>query len=188
MSTGYQIKEQDKLHFVTLQVVEWVDIFTRQKYRDIIITNLAYCQKNKGLEIFAWVIMSNHIHLLIKSKNAELSDILRDFKSYTSKKIIEEIDSCNESRKEWMLKIFKDAAFKHKRNSEYQFWTHENHAEYIFSNKFIEQKLDYIHNNPVRAGIVEKPEEYKYSSAKDYAGEKGLLEIEIIMRQWKTYK
>lgn len=188
MSTGYQIKEQDKLHFVTLQVVEWVDIFTRQKYRDIIITNLEYCQKNKGLEIFAWVIMSNHIHLLIKSENAELSDILRDFKSYTSKKIIEEIDSCNESRKEWMLKIFKDAAFKHKRNSEYQFWTHENHAEYIFSNKFIEQKLDYIHNNPVRAGIVEKPEEYKYSSAKDYAGEKGLLEIEIIMRQWKTYK
>ena len=188
MSTGYQIKEQDKLHFVTLQVVEWVDIFTRQKYRDIIITNLEYCQKNKGLEIFAWVIMSNHIHLLIKSENAELSDILRDFKSYTSKKIIAEIDSCNESRREWMLKIFKDAAFKHKRNSEYQFWTHENHAEYIYSNKFIEQKLDYIHNNPVRAGIVEKPEEYKYSSAKDYAGEKGLLEIEIIMRQWKTYK
>jgi len=87
-----------------------------------------------------------------------------------------------------MLKIFKDAAFKHKRNSEYQFWTHENHAEYIYSNKFIEQKIDYIHNNPVRAGIIEKPEEYRYSSAKDYAGEKGLLEIEIIMRQWKTYK
>ncbi len=188
MPTGYQIKEQDKLHFVTLQVVEWVDIFTRQTYRDIIIENLGYCQKNKGLEIYAWVIMSNHIHLLVKSEKEELSNILRDFKSYTSKKILEEIDTCNESRKEWMLKIFRDAAFKHKRNSEYQFWTHENHAEYIFSNKFIEQKLDYIHDNPVKAGIVEKPEEYRYSSAKDYAGEKGLLEIEIIMRQWKTYK
>jgi len=188
MPTGYQIKEQDKLHFVTLQVVEWVDIFTRQKYRDIIIENLGYCQKNKGLEIFAWVIMSNHIHLLIKSEKEELSNILRDFKSYTSKKIINEIDSSSESRKDWMLKIFKDAAFMHKRNSDYQFWTHENHAEYIFSNKFIEQKLDYIHNNPVRSGIVEKPKEYRYSSAKDYAGEKGLLEIEIIIRQWKTYK
>ena len=188
MPTGYQIKEQDKLHFVTLQVVEWVDIFTRQTYRDIIIENLGYCQKNKGLEIYAWVIMSNHIHLLVKSEKEELSNILRDFKSYTSKKILEEIDTCNESRKEWMLKIFRDAAFKHKRNSEYQFWTHENHAEYIYSNKFIEQKLDYIHDNPVKAGIVEKPEEYRYSSAKDYAGEKGLLEIEIIMRQWKTYK
>ncbi len=109
--------------------------------------------------------MSNHIHVFIKSENAELSAILRDFKSYTSKKIIEEIDACNESRKKWMLKIFKDAAFK--RNSEYQFWTHENHAAYIFSNKFIAQKSDYIHDNPVRAGIVEKPEEYLYSSAKD---------------------
>ena len=114
-------------------------------------------QKNKGLEIFAWVIMSNHIHLLVKSDQEELSGILRDFKSYTSKKIIEEIISNSESRKEWMLKIFRDAVFKHTRNSECQFWTLENHAEHVFSNKFIEQKIDYIYNNPVRAGIVEKP-------------------------------
>ena len=106
MPTGYKIIEQDKLHFVTLQVVEWVDIFTRKKYRDIIVENLDYCQKNKGLEIYAWVIMSNHVHLLVKSDKDELSNILRDFKSYTSKKILDEIDSCNESRKEWMLKIF----------------------------------------------------------------------------------
>ena len=188
MPTGYQINEQDKLHFVTLQVVAWVDIFTRKNYRDIIITNLEYCQKHKGLEIYGWVVMSNHLHLLVKSHKEELSNILRDFKSYTSKKIIEEIHSCNESRREWMLKIFKNAAFEHKRNSEYQFWTHENHAEYIYSTKFIEQKLDYIHNNPVRAGIVEKPEEYLYSSAKNYADEEGLLKTEIIERQWKTYK
>ena len=187
MSTGYQIVEQDKLHFVTLQVVEWVDIFTRQKYRDIIIDNLSYCQKHKGLEIYAWVIMSNHIHLLVKSEKENLSNVMRDFKSFTSKKILEEIDSCNESRKSWMLKLFKDAAFKHKRNSEYQFWTHENHAEYIYSNKFIEQKIEYIHNNPVRAGIVQKPEEYRYSSAIDYAGEKGLLKVELAIIRWKTY-
>ena len=99
MPTGYKIIEQDKLHFVTLQVVEWVDIFTRKKYRDIIVENLDYCQKNKGLEIYAWVIMSNHVHLLVKSDKDELSNILRDFKSYTSKKILDEIDSCNESRK-----------------------------------------------------------------------------------------
>ena len=116
MSTGYQIKEQDKLYFITLQVVEWVDIFTRQKYRDLIIDNLTYCQKNKGLEIFAYVIMSNHIHLIVKSESGELSNVLRDFKSYTSKLILAEIDSSTESRKDWMLKIFKDAAFKHQRN------------------------------------------------------------------------
>ena len=186
MTTGYQIKEQDQLHFVTLQVVEWVDIFSREPYRKIIIENLEYCVKNKGLELYAWVIMSNHIHMLVKSNTNNLSGTLRDFKSYTSKIIIDEIESCNESRKEWMLQLFKKAAFAHKRNSEYQFWTHENHSEHIFSNKFIEQKLEYIHFNPVRAGIVFNPEEYKYSSAIDYAGGKGFITIEKIMLQWKT--
>lgn len=187
MTTGYQIKEQDKLHFVTLQVIEWVDIFTRENYRQIIVENLNFCRKNKGFEIYAWVIMSNHIHLMLKSTKGELSDMLRDFKSYTSKKILETIENEIESRKEWMLKIFKEAANKRKRNSKYQFWTHENHAENIYSNKFMEQKLEYIHNNPVRAGIVEKPEEYKYSSAIDYAGGKGLIEVEFITVRWKTF-
>jgi REP element-mobilizing transposase RayT len=186
MSTGYKISEQDKLYYITLQVVDWIDIFSRQKYRDIIIENLTYCQKNKGLDIFAWVIMSNHIHLIVRSETAELSATLRDFKSYTSKVILEEIKTSSESRKDWMLQLFKDAAFKHVRNSEYQFWTHENHAEILHSNKFIQQKLGYIHNNPVRAGIVFNAEEYKYSSAIDYADGKGLLEVILIERGWKT--
>ncbi|MBK7183625.1 MAG: transposase [Bacteroidetes bacterium] len=186
MSTGYQIKEQDKLYFITLQVVEWVDIFSRETYRKIITDNLEYCIKNKGLEIYAWVIMSNHVHLLAKSNTNNLSSTIRDFKSYTSKLILEQIQAINESRKDWMLKIFETAAFDKKRNTNYQFWTHDNHAEHIFSNKFMEQKLDYIHFNPVRAGIVEKPEDYIYSSAKDYAGEKGIITIEKIVVRWKT--
>ncbi len=186
MTTGYQIKEQDKLHFITLQVVDWVDVFSRESYRKIIIDNLAYCQQHKGLEIYGWVIMSNHLHLLARSNLGELSNTLRDFKSYTSKKILETIETGTESRREWMLNLFKQAAFKHKRNSDFQFWTHENHAEHIFSNKFMEQKLDYIHNNPVRAGIVTKPEEYKYSSASDYADGNGLLKVEKIILRWKT--
>ncbi len=187
MTTGYQINEQDQLHFMTLQVVEWVDVFSREKYCKIITDNLQYCIKNKGLEVYAWVIMSNHVHLLVKSSTNNLSDTIRDFKSYTSKVLLEAIDTINESRKEWMLKVFRDAAFKHERNTNYQFWTHENHSEHIFSNKFMEQKLEYIHYNPVRSGIVEKPEDYRYSSAKDYAGEKGLISIEKIILRWKTY-
>ncbi len=186
MSTGYQIIEQDKVHYLTLQVVEWVDVFSRQKYRDIVVENLDYCIQHKGLEIFAWVIMSNHVHLLVRSQEGNLSNIIRDFKSYTSKKILTAIESNTESRRDWMLKVFKAAALKHERNSHYQFWTHENHAEYIFSNAFMEQKLEYIHKNPVRAGIVEKPEEYKYSSAIDYADGKGLLPIQRIIVKWKT--
>jgi REP element-mobilizing transposase RayT len=132
-----------------------VDIFTRKVYRDIVIDSLRYCQENKGLEIYTFVIMSNHIHLLIRSDIGKLSDT---------------IDSESESRREWMLNLFEFAAKQHKRNEKYQIWTHENHAELIYSDKFIFQKIDYIHENPVRAGIVEKAEDYLYSSAGSFAG------------------
>ncbi len=186
MPTGYQIKDQDSCYFLTIQVVEWIDVFSRKNYRDCIIDSLKFCQDNKGLRMFAFVIMSNHIHMLVRSETGNLSDTLRDFKSFTSKEILKMIMSEKESRKEWMLKIFRLAASKHERNSEYQVWTHNNHAEEMFSNKFIEQKLEYIHNNPVRAGIVEYPEEYVYSSARNYADKDGLLDVSLVYRNWKT--
>ena len=188
MSTGYKIEDQSALHYVTLQVVYWIDVFTRARYKDIIIENLKYCQENKGLVIYAYVIMSNHIHLLVQSQTNELSDVLRDFKSYTSKKLIASIENDTESRKEWMLFMFKRAAIKHTRNTAYQFWTQENHAEIIYSEKFIRQKLDYIHNNPVRAGIVLQPEDYLYSSARNYAGLESLIQVEILNTTWKTIR
>ena len=186
MPAAYQIKEQDQLYFITLQVVFWIDIFTRESYRKIVVENLAYCQKHKGLEIYGWVIMSNHLHLLVRSNTDSLSDTLRDFKSYTSKKILDEIENGIESRRDWMLKLFKEAASRHKRNSVYQVWTHENHAVHFFSNEFTQQKLNYIHNNPVKAGIVDRAEDYKYSSAISYADGDGLLEVGKIFRKWKT--
>ena len=187
MSTGYQIIEQDKPYFITLQVVDWVDIFSREIYRKIIVENLCYCVKHKGLEIYAWVIMSNHVHLMLRSEKGQLSNILRDFKSYTAKLILNTIEEIDESRKEWMLRQFKSATLRHKRNAEYQFWSHENHAECIFSEKFGTQKLNYIHNNPVHAGIVAKAEHYKYSSAMDYADEIGMIPIVKLVVKWKTY-
>lgn len=119
--------------------------------------------------------MSNHLLALVKSSTNNLSGTLRDFKSFTSKKIIEEIESSRESRSEWMLKLFKEAAFEHQRNSVYQFWTHENHAKLVYSNKLMGQKLECIHQNPVRAGILNEAEDYVYSSARNCAGEQGLI-------------
>lgn len=138
MSQGYQIKDQSAAHYLTLQIVQWVDIFTRKVYCDIVIKSLKYCQNEKSLEIYAYVIMSNHIHLLVRSGNENLSGTLRDFKSYTSKEILKAIIEKNESRRDWLLMIFKYAASKHKRNNTYQLWTHENHAEEVYSNKFID--------------------------------------------------
>jgi len=138
---------------------------------------LRFCQTNKGLEIYAFVVMSNHIHLLLRSDKAKLSDTIPDFKAHTGREILKAIDLESESRRDWMLNIYEFAAKKHKRNEDYQFWTHENHPELIYSDKFLFQKLNYIHENPSRAGIVEKAEDYLYSSARDFAGLPCLLYI-----------
>ena len=189
MSTGYKIDDQNALHFLTFQVVQWADIFTRKKYRDIVIDSLKYCRDHKGLEIYAYVIMSNHVHLLARSEKGDLSGTIRDFKRHTSKSILDAVQSSEERRRVWLLLIFRYAARGHNRNENYQVWTHENHAEHIFSNKFIEQKVEYIHNNPVRAGLVEKAEDYLYSSARCYAGlDNNVLETELAVLRWKTVR
>ncbi len=187
MSSGYKIEEKEGIYFLTFQVVEWVDIFTRKIYRDLILESLSYCIRSKGLIIYGFVIMSNHVHLLAKSETSDLSGTIRDFKKFTSKKMIEIITSGIESREKWMLDIFRKAASSHSHNKNYQVWTRENHAELIYSEKFIEQKLNYIHENPVRAGWVMHPEEYLYSSASNYINGVGVLNVEILYQRWKTY-
>ncbi len=131
--------------------------------------------------------MSNHMHLLVRSSTGSLSDTIRDFKRHTSKQIVRAIEETEESRCEWLMMIFKYAARKHKRNNTYQVWTHENHAIEVFTNDFIDQKIDYIHNNPVVAGIVGKPEDYLYSSARNYSDKEAVLEVIQVCRRWKTY-
>ena len=180
---GYKIRNQAAAHFITFAVVEWVDVFTRKDYRDIVLESTRHCQDKRGLLLHAWCIMSNHLHLISSAKNNDLSDILRDFKKFTSKQIIKAIqDNNHESRKEWMLEIFKKTGEANSRNSEYQFWRQDNHPIELYSPAFVFQKLNYIHNNPVEAGIVDKPEEYLYSSARDYKYTKkcGLLDVVFI--------
>lgn len=179
--------QREKLHYHTLQVYDWIDIFTRQCYRDIVVESIIYCQKNKGLQVFGYVIMSNHVHLICNSPDGNLSATIRDLKKFTSRKIIESIGNGNENRRKWLLDRFKFHGVKNSRNENYQVWTHENHAVILYSNTFIGEKLNYLHNNPVRSGIVEKPEEYIYSSAKNYADMSGLIEVIKIDQPLKTY-
>lgn len=181
-NSGYKIRNQSGVHFITFAVVEWVDIFTRTDYQEIIIESLKHCQDRKDLIIYSWCLMSNHIHLIVAAKKANLSDILRDFKSYTSKKIVERISgNPNESRKGWMLDIFRNAGANNISNTTYQLWRQDNHPKEIFTEKFGNRKLTYIHNNPVKAGIVEKAEDYLLSSARDYYLDiGGLIKIDYI--------
>jgi len=178
MSQGYQIVNQSAIHYMTFQVVDWVDIFTRQVYRDIVLDSFRYSQKEKGLWLYAYVIMSNHIHLIAASKDGKLSDLVRDIKKFTAAKILKAIETETESRRDWLLKRFEFAARSKANMKASQFWTHENHAVEIFSDKFFFQKVDYIHLNPVRAGIVAKAEDYLYSSASNFMDKGGLINIE----------
>ncbi|TAE16504.1 MAG: transposase [Bacteroidetes bacterium] len=180
---GYQIKDQNAIHFITFSVIEWVDVFTRTEYADIVVQSLQYCQQNKGLDIHAWVLMSNHIHLLISAKaDYYLSDILRDFKKFTSAKIIQAIEANpRESRRNWMLWIFKTAGKRNKRNEQYQFWQQENHPIECSTAEVLSTKKKYIHENPLRAGLVRNEWDFVYSSAIDYyLSKNGLLEIDSV--------
>lgn len=147
MKEGYVIRDQTLPHFITATVVDWVDVFSRKIYRDCVIECLDFCTKNKGMVLYGYVIMSNHIHLIVQSDRCELSNLIRDFKKFIAKSILDKIQNNSESRKEWMLERFKLAAEKHTRNTNYQFWQYGNHVEEIFSNKFMWTKLDYIHLN-----------------------------------------
>jgi REP element-mobilizing transposase RayT len=171
------------MHFITFSVVDWIDVFTRQCYRDILLDSLRHCQLQRQLFVHGWCLMSNHIHMINTAFNKDLSDILRDFKKFTSQQIIKAIiNNPKESRKEWMLQLFKKHGSANSRNSEFQFWQQDNHPIELFSLPVTLQKLNYIHNNPVAAGIVSNSWEYLYSSAKDYhLGRKcGLIEVEFI--------
>jgi REP element-mobilizing transposase RayT len=179
---GYRIHDQQGIYFVTLQVVNWIDVFTRKFYRDVFIDNLKYYQQHQGLKIYGFVIMSNHMHLILSATESkyDLSTLISNIKRLTTKQIIKAMEEKEfvESRKEWLLQLFVDAANKHVRNSMYQVWTHENHPIVVDSEDLFHQKLEYIHNNPVVAGIVSQPEHYIYSSAANYFGLNGLIRID----------
>lgn len=152
--------------FITLPVVGWIDVFTRSDYCDEFLKNLEYCRKNKGLKVYAYCIMSSHIHLIVSNNEANTSAIIRDLKSYTAKRIIELIETNpTESRKEWMLHLFKYHAKYQKQNSVYQFWQKTSHPIELYTAAVFDQKVDYIHQNPVKAMLVNEESSYVYSSA-----------------------
>ncbi|MES2109351.1 MAG: transposase [Bacteroidota bacterium] len=184
MSTRYKFHDQDKLYFVSFAVVNWIDLFTRNEYKDIMLDSFRHCQQHKGLDIYGWCIMSSHIHMIVGTHGDKLENIMRDMKKHTSKTLREAIKNHpQESRREWMLWMMELAGKKNSQNTGFQLWQQDNHPIELFDAKILYQKLDYIHNNPVEAGIVESPEYYLYSSARNYYGLQGLLDILLIEPQ-----
>lgn len=179
MSRKHKFHNKEGLYFVSFATVYWLDVFVRENYFSIAVESLSFCRKNLGLQIFCWCIMPSHLHLIIKAREKNPDKVLGRFKEHTSKHIQEAIASnMKESRREWLLWMFKRAGNESSNVTIRQFWQHHNKPIELWSNKVIEQKVDYIHMNPVVAGFVVSPEDWKYSSAIDFAGGKGQLELD----------
>ena len=180
---GYKIRNKEAIHFVTFAVVEWVDVFTNKIYKDIVVDSLRHCQSNKGLLLHSWCLMSNHLHLVARTReDFQWPYILRDFKRYTTKEILSELDNEIEPdcRRKWMMQRFESPVNVTRQLAKYHFWQDNNHPELCPGSDpaAIQQKILYIHQNPVRVVLVDQPESYIYSSARDYKGKHGLVKIE----------
>jgi REP element-mobilizing transposase RayT len=156
----------DLPYFITFTVAGWIDIFTRQRYCDIIVQSLQYCIRFKNLEVYGFVIMPSHVHLIARSTSNKMASTIRDLKSFTAKEILKSIEQeGGESRKEWLLHMFEYFARFKQQNARHMFWDKTNHPVELSSPELFDQTMDYIHNNPVEAGYVLQPEMWTYSSA-----------------------
>lgn len=179
MSRKYKFADNNKMYFVSFSVINWIDLFIRKDYKEILLNSIQFCQQTKDLELYGWCIMTSHVHLIIGTKGNLMQNIMRDLKRHTSEELHKAIVNNNrESRKEWLLWMMERSAKKNNIKSGFQLWQPESHPIELSTNKIAHQKLNYIHNNPVEAGFVMKAEDWLYSSAIDYYGGKGLLEIE----------
>ena len=181
MSRKYKFYAEQGAYFISFSVINWIDVFTRELYFNEIISSLDYCRKNKGMQIYGYCIMPSHIHLIFRAEEGNPSAIIHDFKTFTSKRMVKLIEeNPQESRKEWLLWMFRVAGAKKSNVKKYQFWQQDNHPIEIWSLPVFEEKLNYIHQNPVKSGFVENAWEWKYSSAKNYSDDmSAVLEIDI---------
>jgi len=160
MRTRYKVNEPHQTHFITSTIVAWLPVFTTCVYCDILVRSLAYCRAHKGLEIYGWVILDNHFHAVAAAP--DLTRTIADFKKFTARSILAQLekDGCA-----WLLNQFAYFRLAHKSASDHQVWQEGFHPQVITSDSMMLQKLEYLHNNPVKRGLVGLPEHWKYSSA-----------------------
>ena len=178
MSDRYKILKGDAAYFVTFTITDWIRVLADDSYKMIVVDSIRYCQMHKGLTVYGYCIMPNHVHMIIQATDERsVSDILRDLKTFTSKAIIKKLESEKPDGYIKILDRFEEAGKSLKRIKKYKVWQDGNHAEWLYSNWFIKQKLNYIHNNPVKAGLCSEPWEYIFSSATNYSENDSLLEV-----------
>ncbi|MBK6965734.1 MAG: transposase [Bacteroidales bacterium] len=189
MSDKYKIQKGNEAYFVTFTIVEWVKVLEDDSFKQIIIDNIQFYQKNKGLVDYGYCVMPNHVHMIVSANEPfTVSEILRDLKKFTSRAIVKKLEDEKPGGYQQILDQFSKAGKNLKRIKNYKVWQDGNMAKIIFSNKFLMQKLSYIHNNPVEYGLCSLPWDYKFSSAVNYSGKVGLLNVELLSLQMNTIR
>ncbi|MDX9796537.1 MAG: transposase [Arcobacteraceae bacterium] len=169
----YKIYESTYPHFITCTVLHWIPIFTRTESTDIIFDSLKFLQKSDNLKIYAYVILENHLHMIVSSD--DIAKTMAKFKSYTAKELIHLLQKSNAQTILDQLAFYKKA---HKIQTTYQVWQEGIQPKLIVDDKMMMDRINYIHNNPIKRGYVEKTKHWRYSSARDYEDIKGLIEVE----------
>nr|VFK54760.1 MAG: REP element-mobilizing transposase RayT [Candidatus Kentron sp. TUN]VFK59602.1 MAG: REP element-mobilizing transposase RayT [Candidatus Kentron sp. TUN] len=172
----YRILEIPNPHFMTATVNNWLPLFTRPETVEILFESWRFLQQEGNFTLFGYVIMENHLHLIAASPR--LAPTMQRFKSWTARRLIGYLEETHSRRMLELLALFKRT---HKTGSTYQVWEEGNHPQFIESEAVMRQKMDYIHYNPVARGYVDRPEHWRYSSARNYLGQPGLIEV---CREW----
>jgi putative transposase len=169
----YKIYEPTHPHFMTCTVLHWIPIFTKVESVDIVLDSFRYLQKSDNLKLYAYVILENHIHILAQSD--DIGKSMAKFKAHTATALIRLLQDKKVKSILDQLAFYKKA---HKADRQYQFWQEGIQAKLMQSDAMMKSKIDYIHQNPVKRGYVDKAAYWRYSSARDYEGTNGLLDIE----------
>ena len=163
MRSRYHVHEADGAYFVTSTTVAWLPIFTTAARCDLLVESLTYCREHKGLKVYAWVILDNHFHAILAAP--DLPRVMADLKRHTARQLLQLLE---DERAEWLLHELKHHRATHKTESEHQVWQEGYHPQSLPSDETILQKLEYLHNNPVKRGLVASPEHWRYSSAHEW--------------------
>lgn len=170
MRSRYKVLDEDNYYFISSAIVNWIPVFTSSKYFNILVDSMKYCQENRSLKIYNYVIMDNHFHLIVK--NNHLNSVISSLKRFTA---LELIKTAKKDKKYWLLEQFENSRKPYKTESDHQIWQEGFHPQLISSEDMLFQKIDYIHFNPVKRGFVNQPEYWRYSSACNKDGENSLI-------------
>ena len=163
MRSRYRILEREYSHFITATTVAWLPMFTTAARCDILVDAFDYCRQHKSLKLHAWVILDTHFHAIVAAP--ELARVLADLKRHTARRIIDQLQA---EHCDWLLRELRNQRAPHKSKSQHQVWQEGSHPQAIMSDEMMLQKLQYLHNNPVKRGLVASPEHWRYSSAHEW--------------------